>query len=39
VFALPAFHEAGTCRGSVIAQAATIVASSTRLVHMVATSE
>jgi hypothetical protein len=30
----PAFHEAGTWRGSDIAHAATIVANSTRLVHM-----
>src|SRR5437763_11517918 len=32
----PTFQEAGTWRGSDIAHAATIVASSTRLVHMVA---
>ena len=32
----PTFQEAGTWRGSVMAQAATIVASNTRLVHMFA---
>jgi hypothetical protein len=31
-------HEAGTWRGSDMAAAATIVARSTRLVHMIATS-
>jgi hypothetical protein len=34
----PAFHEAGTWRGSDIAAAATIVASSKRRVHMFVTS-
>jgi hypothetical protein len=35
----PAFHEAGTWRGSDIAHAATIVANSSRLVHMMASSQ
>jgi hypothetical protein len=39
VLAALAFHEAGTWRGSVIAHAATIVANSTRLAHMITTSE
>jgi hypothetical protein len=38
VLPMPMFHEAGTCRGRDIAHAATIVARSTRRVHMIVSS-